>query len=230
MFEFTRRGPSSAITTSTRYPPGVTSWPNLARDRATVATRNVSRSSRADSHAEVNESSAVLQPRVGALEHHGQHVDFDSLKDMTLLDNVVREALRLHPPLIMLIRKVVTDFDYGRYRVPAGSFAVTSPPVSHANPEIFPQPNDFTPNRYRPERAEDENPFAYVPFGGGHHRCSGMRFGLLQVKAILSILLQRYEMVLVEPNPEPDFSGMVVVPKRPCRIRYRRRSATTDAT
>jgi hypothetical protein len=80
----------------------------------------------------------------------------------------------------------------------------------------------FDPDRYLPNRSQHKRTSSYIPFGGGHHRCPGMRFGLLQVKTILTVLLQRYHLDLDETDVAPDFRGLVVLPRQPCRIRYRR--------
>jgi sterol 14alpha-demethylase len=148
-------------------------------------------------------------------------VSFEALKETGQLDSVVREVLRLHPPLMMLIRKAIRHFDYGTYRVPRGSFAITSPPVSHALAEYFPEPSRFEPDRHLP--GQHPNLYSYVPFGGGHHRCPGMRFGLQQIKATLSILLRQFEIRAAAALPEPDYRGLVVIPKQPRRISYQRK-------
>ncbi len=92
-------------------------------------------------------------------------------------------------------------------------------------PENFPEPDAYQPGRYLPGREEDRQNFAWIPFGAGRHRCVGAAFAMMQLKAIFSILLRRYEFELAQP-PESyanDVSKMVVAVKQPCRLRYRRR-------
>jgi sterol 14-demethylase len=152
-------------------------------------------------------------------------VTFDSLREMPWLENVILEVLRLHPPLIFLLRKVLYDFRYKGYTVPAGKFLAMSPAVSHRIPEVFPDPERFDPQRYTEEGREGEHPFAWIAFGGGRHRCTGNAFALMQLKAIFSILLRRYEFELLDPpdSYREDYQKMVIQPKEPCRVRYRRR-------
>ena len=73
--------------------------------------------------------------------------------------------------------------------------------------------------------------FGWIPFGGGAHRCSGSAFALMQLKAITARLLHRWSFELVDPpqSYEHDYTKMVVQPKHPCRVRYRRRQAATKA-
>jgi sterol 14-demethylase len=77
---------------------------------------------------------------------------------------------------------------------------------------------------WRPPREEDKRDFAYISFGGGRHKCLGNAFAILQIKAILALLLGQYEFELAGDPIESDFHGLVVGPKEPCRVRYRRRA------
>jgi sterol 14-demethylase len=154
-----------------------------------------------------------------------QAVTFESLRQIPKLENVLKEVLRLHPPLIILMRKVLRDFDIGGYRIRAGKFVCAAPAVTHRIADIFPNPETFDPDRYTPERAEDRNLYGWQAFGGGRHKCSGNAFALFQIKAIFCILLRRYEFELVdEPGSyRDDYTKMVVEPASPCRVRYRKR-------
>jgi sterol 14alpha-demethylase len=148
------------------------------------------------------------------------------VRKMPLLENVIKEALRLHPPLIFLIRQLKQDLYYKNYVVKAGNYVCTSPHVSHFLPELFSNPHQFDPDRYNNERQEDATPFSWIPFGGGKHKCSGSGFAMLQMKVIVSILLYRYQFELVDApeSYQDDFKQMVVKPKSPCRLRYTKRT------
>jgi sterol 14-demethylase len=159
----------------------------------------------------------------------GEAVGFASLRNVPLTERTVLEVLRLHPPLFMLVRVAMEDFVYKDYFVPKGSWVLVSPTVTHRIPELFRDPEAFDPDRFAPPRDEDKRDFAFVPFGGGRHKCMGNAFALLQIKAILAILLRRYDFELVNPRVESDFHGLVVGPKEPCRVRYRRRRAAEAA-
>ncbi len=158
-------------------------------------------------------------------------VTFESLRRIPKLECVLKEVLRLHPPLIILMRKVLQDFEVQGYTIKAGKFVCAAPAVTHRIASLFPDPERFDPDRYSPERAEDKNLYAWQAFGGGRHKCSGNAFALFQIKAIFCILLRRYEFELVSP-PESyrdDYTKMVVEPASPCRIRYRRRAKAEQA-
>ncbi len=157
-------------------------------------------------------------------------VTFQSLREIPRLERVIKETLRLHPPLIFLIRKVNKDLKFKDYTIKAGKFVCTSPRVSHRIPEIFPDPEKFDPDRYNEERQEDKQPFSWIAFGGGRHKCTGNAFAMLQLKAIFSIFLRRYEFELVDDpdSYEDDFTDMVIQPKEPCKVRYRKRKIVAD--
>ena len=163
-------------------------------------------------------------------------VTFQSLREIPILENVIKEVLRLHPPLIFLIRKVMKDFHFKGYTVKAGKYVCASPRVSHRIAEIFPEPEKFDPDRYLEDRQEDAQPFSWIAFGGGKHKCSGNAFAMLQLKAIFSILLRRYTFELIDEKDyyQDDFTQMVVQPLSPCKVRYIKRTdiknTTTDTT
>jgi len=163
---------------------------------------------------------------IDALYDHGDGVSFESLRLMPKLENVIKEVLRLHPPLILLMRKVMQDFYANGFLIKAGKFVCAAPSVTHRGAELFPEPDMFDPDRYTPERSEDKNLYGWQAFGGGRHKCSGNAFALFQIKAIISTLLRHFEFELASP-PESyndDYTKMVVEPSSPCLVRYRRRS------
>lgn len=156
-------------------------------------------------------------------------VTFQSVREVPKLENVLKEVLRLHPPLIVLMRQVSEPLQFKQYRIEPGDMVWAAPPVTHRMSNLFPNPEVFDPDRYNDERAEDKNLMAYQPFGGGKHKCSGNAFAMFQIKAIFSILLRKYEFELIDqPDTyQDDYTQMIVQPKSPCRVRYRRRAAAS---
>ena len=168
---------------------------------------------------------AVVRSELDGLYADGRDISYQALREIPKLENAIKEALRLHPPLIILMRKVAHDFHYKGWTVPAGKLVAVSPAVSNRLPEHFPDPDRYDPSRYEAGREEDGQPFAWIPFGAGRHRCVGAAFAMMQLKAIFSAVLRRYDFELAQP-PESyrnDHSKMVVQLAQPCRLRYRRR-------
>jgi len=157
----------------------------------------------------------------------GQAVSFHALRQIPKLENVIKETLRLHPPLIILMRVAQGEFDVQGYRIHAGDFVAASPAVSNRIPEDFPDPDSFDPDRYDKPREEDVlHRWTWIPFGAGRHRCVGAAFGTMQIKAIFSVLLREYTFEMAQPAEtyRNDHSKMVVQLARPARVRYRRRT------
>ena len=147
-----------------------------------------------------------------------------SLKRQVALERTVREGERLHPPLILLIRKVLQPLQYAGHTVPAGALAVVSPAVSHRLPGLFADPRRFDPQRFAPPRSENkQHLYTLIGFGGGKHRCMGEKFAMLQLKAIWTVLLDRFDFDPVAQFPAPNYGSWVTGPTVPCRVRYRRR-------
>jgi len=159
----------------------------------------------------------------------GREISYQTLREMNETEWAVKEALRLHPPLFILLRAVQSDFEAGGYRIPKGTWLVTSPWVAHRENQIFEEARRFDPKRYGPGRAEDKKPFTYISFGAGRHKCLGNSFALLQIKTIFAILLRRYDFELYGDPVASDFQGLVIGPKQPCRVRYRRRKHAAEA-
>ncbi|MER7544494.1 cytochrome P450 [Actinomadura sp.] len=156
----------------------------------------------------------------------GREVSFQALRAIPRLESAIKEALRLHPPLILLLRVAKNDHEVLGHRIPAGTMVGCSVAVSNRIPEDFPDPDAFDPDRYVAPREEDLlHRWTWVPFGAGRHRCVGANFAMMQLKAIFSVLLRDWEFEFAQP-PETyrnDHSKMVVQLARPCAVRYRRR-------
>ncbi|KAG7029139.1 Sterol 14-demethylase, partial [Cucurbita argyrosperma subsp. argyrosperma] len=174
--------------------------------------------------------SAVIEEQQKLMEKHGDKTDHDVLSEMDNLHRCIKEALRLHPPLIMLMRSSHTDFSVttkeGKaYDIPKGHIIATSPAFANRLPHVYKDPDRYDPDRFSPERDEDKaaGPFSYISFGGGRHGCLGEPFAYLQIKAIWSRLLRNFELELISPFPEIDWNAMVVGVKGKVMVRYKRR-------
>jgi sterol 14-demethylase len=171
---------------------------------------------------------AAVNDELDQLYADGSEVSFQALRDIPRLESALKEALRLHPPIIMVLRVAMEELTYREFTIPAGKFVAASPAICNRLPEDFPDPDAFVPGRYLEGREEDRaNPWTWLPFGAGRHRCVGAAFAMMQLKAIFSVLLQGWEFEAAQPldSYRNDHSKMVVQLLQPCRVRYRRRTA-----
>ena len=168
---------------------------------------------------------ARLRDEIQDVYGGAEELSLASLKRQTALENAVRECERLHPPLILLVRKVLKPLRFGDYAVPAGALAMVSPAVSHRLPHVFEDPERFHPERFAPPAMEDRtHRYALIGFGGGKHLCMGKHFAYAQLKVIWTVLLDRFEWFLDTAVPAPNYGSWVTGPEEPCRVRYRRRA------
>src|SRR5215208_989918 len=117
----------------------------------------------------------------------------DLARSLPRLEMAVDETLRLYPPAWIGPRRSVEAFEFDGKHVPGGVHVNYCSWASHRLPHVFPDPDEFIPDRFAPEEKARLPKGAYVPFGGGSRTCIGMRFGLMEVKAIAALLLQRFD-------------------------------------
>jgi cytochrome P450 len=136
-------------------------------------------------------------------ELHGDIPSLEQLGRLPLLDSVVKETLRLLTPSTVIGRKTTAACSIGGYSVPAGTPVMLSPYITHRNPELYPEPE-----RFRPERWVDLKPstYQYLPFSAGVHMCLGSTFAMLELKLVLAAVVQRYRLRVV---PDAQIDRMV---------------------
>mgnify|MGYP006192486853 CR=1 FL=1 len=131
-------------------------------------------------------------------------LDYEVLRDLPVLNAVINETLRLCPPLIFIQRctaKDTTLLDTG-IKLEKNTILTISPYVIHRNPEYFPDPESFKPERFMDKSTE--NHIAFMPFGVGPRLCVGMRFALNELRLGVANLILRYRLL---PDPNLEVSG-----------------------
>jgi len=108
------------------------------------------------------------------------------LAALSFTERVIREAMRLYPPIWILERRAVEEDEIGGYRIPAGSTVEVSPWVTHRHPDFWEEPERFDPDRFTPERSAGRPPLAYMPFGAGPRYCVGGHFAMTEALVILA--------------------------------------------
>jgi sterol 14-demethylase len=124
------------------------------------------------------------------------------------------------------MRLVMQPVELGDVTIEPGKLIAASPAVSNRLAGAFHDEDTFDTGRYIDPRHDDlDNPWNWIPFGAGRHRCVGAAFAMMQLKAIFSILLQDWTFEMAQPPDtyRNDHSKMVVQLQQPCVVRYRRR-------
>lgn len=142
------------------------------------------------------------------------------LNEMKYLECCIKEALRLYPSVPVIARKIGEDISIANYTVPAGTTALILTYMLHRNADLFPQPEQFNPDRFLPENVLGRHPYAYIPFSAGPRNCIGQKFALLEEKAVISSLLRKYRVEAVDRREDLTLMGELILrPKHGLRIK-----------
>jgi cytochrome P450 len=119
---------------------------------------------------------------------------FADVRDLTYLDRVLQETMRLYPPVYVMFREPVVDVKLGGYRIPEGSAVMLPQWAVHRSQRWWDEPEGFDPDRWERDRRADRPRFAHFPFGGGPRHCIGKQFSLLEAKLILAVIGREYRL------------------------------------
>lgn len=155
------------------------------------------------SHPEIQEKVRKEVRRIKTL--HNNVIDYEALMEMHYLTQVFDETLRMYPPVGNLSRKTIQDYKVPDTDliVPKGTMISITVYGIHRDPEIYPEPDKFDPDRFAPEEVQKRHPYAYIPFGKGPRDCIGNRFGQLQVKFGLATVLDNFKLRVNPKTQEP---------------------------
>ncbi|XP_035711472.1 cytochrome P450 4g1-like [Folsomia candida] len=119
--------------------------------------------------------------------------DINKLK---YIEMVIKESMRRISPTPVLTRKVGEDLNLGNgFMIPKDTSVFIPLHLLHHNPELFPDPNAFIPERFLPENVEKRHLYAYQPFGGGPRNCIGKKYAMMELKFVLAKLLYKFEVI-----------------------------------
>jgi cytochrome P450 len=116
------------------------------------------------------------------------------LSRLGYLDQVLKETLRLYPPIHLGSRIAATDLEFRSFPIPAGTRVLYSIYLTHRDEKQWHHPAAFIPERFSPELARQRHPYTFLPFGGGPRNCIGMAFAQVEVKVVLARILQKFDL------------------------------------
>ncbi|GAJ84715.1 putative cytochrome P450 [Nocardia brasiliensis NBRC 14402] len=147
--------------------------------------------------------------------------DLEGLRD---LDLVLKESLRLMPPVPGLCRRAVRDTEILGHYIPAGTQVDLAYQVNHLLDELWTEPELFDPERFDEQRHEDKSHrLAFLPFGAGAHKCIGMHFGTFEVKTVIAALVRAYTWQIPDDYRMPWGFTTIPFPRDGAPITLRRR-------
>jgi cytochrome P450 len=139
-----------------------------------------------------------------------------------LLDEVIKESLRLYPPIHIGNRVVADELHFNGGSVPAGERLFYSIYLTHRDPAHWERPNDFCPERFAHGRKQP--PFAYVPFGGGPRACIGAAFGQAEARIVIARLLQSFTFEPLNAEKIHAHMGATLEPRPGVLMKVNRRN------
>jgi cytochrome P450 len=138
----------------------------------------------------------------------GEHIE-----RLTLVQQVLKESMRLYPPVPMMSRQAVVDAPLGAHEIRAGTSVVIPIYAIHRHARRWERPHAFDPGRFSPEREAKLARYQYMPFGAGPRICIGMAFAMIEASAILATLLRRARFAPVEGHEPQPVARVTLIPR-----------------
>jgi cytochrome P450 len=148
----------------------------------------------------------------------------EDLPELRYTEMVVKEALRLYPPIWAMVRTVIQDCEIGGYRIRAGNSLAMSQWVMHRDARYFENSLEFQPERWAADRLKSPPRFAFLPFGTGARVCIGEPFALLELRLIVATIAPRFRFTLVKDQTIELLPSITLHPKNGIKVQITRRS------
>jgi cytochrome P450 len=120
----------------------------------------------------------------------------EDLPKLTYLDQIVKETLRMRPPVWVFVRETFGDCELAGYKIPKGASIFISQWAMHYDPRYYTEPEKFDPERWTPEMQKNLPKYAYFPFGGGPRLCIGNIFAQMEAALVIATLAQGFKLEL----------------------------------
>lgn len=138
---------------------------------------------------------------------------FADTLQMSYLERVICETLRLYPPVPIIARQLEEDIQLksGPHVVPKGTTVVVSQFFVHRRAETYPEPDKFNPDNFLPERTANRHYYSYIPFSAGPRSCVGRKFAMLQLKVLLSTIIRNYRVHSKQTEKDFQLQGDIIL-------------------
>lgn len=165
---------------------------------------------------------AMLQVQEEAIEQlqDQQLIDMECINRMSYLGQVIKESLRLYPPIHLGSRLSALDLEYNGYLIPENTRVVYSIYLTHRHPDFWAEPNRFEPERFM--AGSNPLPYSWLAFGGGPRNCIGAAFGQVEAKLVIGAILSQYRLELIEKKVAPHM-GATLEPHPGVKMRVRKK-------
>uniref|UniRef100_A0A5S6M8X6 Myb/SANT-like DNA-binding domain-containing protein 3 n=1 Tax=Xenopus tropicalis TaxID=8364 RepID=A0A5S6M8X6_XENTR len=128
-----------------------------------------------------------------------KHLEWDELSKLPFTTMCIKESLRLHPPVVAVIRRCTEDIKLPKGDIlPKGNCCIINIFGIHHNPDVWPNPQVYDPYRFDPENLQERSSYAFVPFSAGPRNCIGQNFAMAEMKIVLALILYNFQVRLDE--------------------------------
>ncbi|XP_053691239.1 cytochrome P450 4d1-like [Sabethes cyaneus] len=161
-------------------------------------------------HSEVQQK--LVDEVTAVVGSEQQELDLHTLNDLRYMDLVIKESLRLFPPVPLIARLATEDTSIENLNIPKGTCVCINIFEMHRDPEYFEAPERFMPDRFESLGEKVKcNPFTYIPFSAGNRNCIGQKYAQYELKAAVTKILQNFRLELPSSDYEPTLKAEIVL-------------------
>ncbi|XP_043488606.1 cytochrome P450 4C1-like [Polistes fuscatus] len=162
-----------------------------------------------------------IRDEIKSIMAEDNNLTISSLSKLTYLERCLKESLRMYPSAPSISRHLFHDMRLKHYSIPPGTTCFVYLYYVHRNPEYWPNPNVFDPDRFLPENIKGRHPYSYIPFSAGPRNCIGQKFAMLELKLFVTFILYNFELEPVDELDDITFSADITLTSfKPLRVKF----------
>ncbi|KAF7391244.1 hypothetical protein HZH66_009724 [Vespula vulgaris] len=155
------------------------------------------------------------------MQQNDCNLTISMLGQFSYMERCIKESLRLYPSVPSISRYLLEDLQLENHLIPAGVDCRLSIYSIHKDPNYWPNPTIFDPDRFLPENIKNRNPYSYIPFSAGLRNCIGQKYALLEIKVMLAYILHHFRLEPVDELDDAKFMGdMILTSTKPLHVKF----------
>ncbi|XP_015189731.1 PREDICTED: cytochrome P450 4C1-like [Polistes dominula] len=155
------------------------------------------------------------------MNQENYQMTMSELQGFSYLERCIKESLRLYPSVHFVSRYLTEDMQLNKFLIPAGTNVRVNIFHLHRNPEFWPNPDVFDPDRFLPENISKRNAYCYIPFSAGLRNCIGQKYAMFEIKLMVAHILHNFYLEPVEDLDDIKLMGNIILrPATPLRVKF----------